>query len=181
MKSAKAYAAAGFVALAALAAVYVRAGDKKAPDVRRGKTASATAIVAYPNDLGPATIDVSSYPKPMQERYKLFAARCSACHSIARPINSQFLELTEEEIEAAKAKDPEAFDDIMIVRAEPNIWTRYIKRMMSKPACPVKGEEGKKIWEFLVYDSKVRKTGANAKAWRTHRERLVRRFEKGER
>ena len=48
--------------------------------------------------------------------------------------------------------------------------------MMSKPGCPVKGDDGKKIWEFLAYDSKARKTGANAGAWAKQRRKLVHEF-----
>ncbi len=58
----------------------------------------------YPNDMGPAEIDVSGYPKEMRQSYKVFAFKCAACHTIARPINSQFLELSEEEIKKAKAR-----------------------------------------------------------------------------
>lgn len=130
----------------------------------------------YPNDFGPAEIDVSAYPKPMRDAYKLFAFKCAACHTIARPINSQFLELSHEEAEDLEKKDPAMFKDKKVVYVEDKIWNRYVKRMMTKPGCPVKGEDGKKIWEFLVYDSKMRKTGANAKAWREHRGKLVHDF-----
>ena len=86
-------------------------------------------IAAY--DKGPATIDVSKYPPEMQERYKLFAKRCSKCHTLARPINCDF-----------------ALEDE---------WERYVKRMMRKPGSNLSAAEGKEIFEFLVYDSKTRK------------------------
>ncbi|MBI3553404.1 MAG: hypothetical protein HY077_12990 [Elusimicrobia bacterium] len=129
----------------------------------------------YPNDNGPAEIDVSGYPKEMRLSYKVFAFKCAACHTIARPINSQFLELTEDEIKKAKVDDPDLFKDDKLVKAEIGVWNRYVKRMMSKPGCPV-GKDGKQIFEFLVFDSKARKTGANAKAWREHRARLLHDF-----
>jgi cytochrome c5 len=86
-------------------------------------------IAAY--DKGPATIDVSKYPADMQARYKVFTARCSKCHTIARPINCDF-----------------------VLEAE---WERYVKRMMRKPGSGISSSDGQKIYEFLAFDSKTRK------------------------
>lgn len=83
-------------------------------------------------DSGPDSIDVSGYPADMQEGYTLFASRCSKCHSLARPINSDY--------------------------ALPEEWSRYVKRMMRKPGSGISPKDGKKIYEFLAYDSSVRKT-----------------------
>jgi len=83
-------------------------------------------------DKGPAKIDVSKYPADMQNKYKLFAKKCSSCHTIARPINCEF-----------------ALEDE---------WERYIKRMMRKAgASLISADDGKQIYEFLVFDSKTRK------------------------
>lgn len=130
----------------------------------------------YPNDMGPAEIDVSSYPKAHQKAYRTFAFKCAACHTIARPINSQFLELTPDEIAKAKKDDPELFKDEKLTMVEDLIWNRYVKRMMSKPGCPVKKEDGRPIWEFLVYDSKLRKTGEAGKEFRKMRAHLLHEF-----
>lgn len=127
----------------------------------------------YPNDFGPDSVDVSSYPKELQQSYRTFKFKCATCHTIARPLNSQFLELSQEEQVKEKLQNPELFKDKKIAVIEDKIWSRYVKRMMTKPGCPVKGEDGKKIWEFLVYDSKLRKTGANAKVWIAHRKKLL--------
>lgn len=86
-------------------------------------------ILAY--DKGPAKIDVSKYPADMQARYKVFTKKCSNCHTIARAINSEF-----------------ALDDE---------WERYVKRMMRKAGTLIGPDEGKQIYEFLTYDSKIRK------------------------
>ena len=86
-------------------------------------------IAAY--DKGPATIDVSKYPADMQAKYKLFASKCAKCHTLARPINSEFV--LEDE------------------------WERYIKRMMRKPGSGITAADGRSIFEFLAYDSKTRK------------------------
>jgi hypothetical protein len=83
-------------------------------------------------DKGPAKVDVSKYPADMQKKYALFAKKCSSCHTIARPINCEF-----------------ALDDE---------WERYIKRMMRKAGPSlISADEGKQIFEFLSFDSKLRK------------------------
>ena len=86
-------------------------------------------IAAY--DKGPAKIDVSKYPKDMQDRYKVFSVKCSKCHTLARPINSDYV-----------------LDDE---------WERYVKRMMHNAGTFISPDEGKQVYEFLVYDSKIRK------------------------
>ena len=86
-------------------------------------------ILAY--DKGPAKIDVSKYPPEMKANYKVFTTKCSKCHSIARPINCEFV--LEDE------------------------WERYVKRMMNKGGSLFTAADGKQIYDFLVYDSKTRK------------------------
>lgn len=82
-------------------------------------------------EKGPATIDISKYPEGIQENYELFSHKCSQCHKLSRPINSDY--------------------------ATPEEWSRYIKRMMHKPGSGISAGDGKKIYDFLVYDSSVRK------------------------
>lgn len=127
----------------------------------------------YPNDLGPDKIDVSKYPAELQEGYKLMTTKCSACHSAARPLHSQFVELKENEIAAMKKSNPEMFTDKLVWQVESGIWQRYVKRMMAKPGCNISSEEGKKIWKFMVEDSKRRKSGDQAKSWQQHRKKLL--------
>ncbi len=86
-------------------------------------------IAAY--DKGPARIDVSKYPPEMQAAYQLFTAKCGKCHTLARAINCDF-----------------ALEDE---------WERYVKRMMRKAGSFITPDEGKRIFEFVVYDSRVRK------------------------
>ncbi len=86
-------------------------------------------IAAY--DKGPARINVSKYPADMQAGYKVFTAKCSKCHTPARAINCDFA--LEEE------------------------WERYVKRMMRKSGTYISSDEGRQIFEFLVYDSQIRK------------------------
>jgi hypothetical protein len=86
-------------------------------------------IAAY--DKGPNKIDVAKYPKDMQDAYKVFSVKCVRCHTLARPINCDF-----------------ALEDE---------WERYVKRMMNKAGTWISADQGKQIYEFLVYDSKTRK------------------------
>lgn len=82
-------------------------------------------------EKGPATIDVSKYPDPIKEDYQVFSEKCTQCHKLSRPINSDY--------------------------ALPDEWSRYVKRMMHKPGSGIGAGDGKKIYDFLVYDSSVRK------------------------
>jgi len=100
----------------------VRAQDKEEPVDPR--------ILKY--DKGPSKIDVSKYPPDIQKKYAVFTKKCSSCHTIARPINCDYV--LEEE------------------------WDRYIHRMMRKAGPSlISPDDGKQIFEFLVYDSKTRK------------------------
>lgn len=82
-------------------------------------------------EKGPATIDVSKYPAPIKEDYDLFREKCSQCHKLSRPVNSDYV--------------------------LPDEWSRYVKRMMYKPGSNISSSEAKKLYDFLVYDSAVRK------------------------
>jgi hypothetical protein len=86
--------------------------------------------VVLPQDKGPDKIDVSAYPAEQQANYKLFAGKCSKCHTIARPLNTL---MTKDE------------------------WSRYVKRMMHKPNSGISDAQGKQIFEFVVYDQTERK------------------------
>jgi mono/diheme cytochrome c family protein len=86
--------------------------------------------VVLPQDKGPDKIDVSAYPAAQQANYKLFAGKCSKCHTIARPLNT------------------------MMKRDE---WERYVKRMMHKPNSGINDNQGKQIFDFVVYDQTERK------------------------
>jgi cytochrome c5 len=82
-------------------------------------------------EKGPATVDISKYPDGIKANYEVFSQKCTQCHKLSRPINSDY--------------------------ALPDEWSRYVKRMMHKPGSGINAAEGKEIYEFLVYDSSVRK------------------------
>jgi hypothetical protein len=89
-----------------------------------------TSNVTLPQDKGPSKIDVSKYPPEQQKAYKLFADKCSKCHTLARPINTT---MTRDQ------------------------WEMYVKRMMHKPNSGISNNQGKEIFDFLVYDQQMRK------------------------
>jgi len=80
-------------------------------------------------EKGPAIVNVSKYPPAIQQDYEVFTQKCSQCHKLSRPINSDY--------------------------ALPDEWSRYVHRMMSKPGSGI--DASAKVYEFLVYDSSVRK------------------------
>lgn len=108
--------------------------------VAAGRFAPEQLKAMYYYDLGPAAVDVASYPREQQENYKLFAQTCSRCHTLARAINSPLAS---------------RFD-----------WKRYIARMHGKtkltPGTGFTAEQAKHILDFLSYDSSVRKVRGKA-------------------
>jgi hypothetical protein len=93
--------------------------------------------VVLPQDKGPKSIDVYTYPAEQQQNYKLFVSRCSKCHTLARPINTTM-------------STPE--------------WMRYVNTMQHKPSSSITEPQAKEISEFLTYDQSVRKN-KNASAF----------------
>ena len=83
----------------------------------------------FPADRGLNFIDVSAYPSEMQENYKLFERKCSRCHTLARPINSEFTG---------------------------EAWRKYVYKMMRKPGSGLTPKTTEPIIKFLIYDSEVR-------------------------
>jgi mono/diheme cytochrome c family protein len=100
-----------------------------APRLRAQEPSDESTLARF--DSGPATIDVSGYPADMQAGYKVFAQRCTKCHTLSRPINSDY--------------------------ATSDEWSRYVKRMMRKPGSGINKKDAKTIFDFLVYDSSIRK------------------------
>jgi cytochrome c5 len=84
----------------------------------------------FPQDKGPAKIDVTAYPAAQQEGYKVFMDKCAKCHTIARAINTT------------------------MSRRE---WEHYVKQMMQNPKSGIDENQGKVIFEFLTYDQAARK------------------------
>ncbi len=115
---------------AAMALALVWAGAARADD--QMDAATKARIDAF--EKGPASIDISKYPSALKDNYDLFSQKCTQCHKLSRPINSDY--------------------------ALPSEWSRYVKRMMRKPGSGISSSEAKQIYEFLAYDSSVRKKAA---------------------
>lgn len=88
-------------------------------------------------DKGVDKIDVTKYPKAQQDNYAVFAEKCSKCHTLARPINSDY--------------------------ALPEEWTAYVDKMRHKKRSGIDDDAQKVVTDFLIYDSSVRKKDLIAK------------------
>jgi hypothetical protein len=84
-------------------------------------------------DQGPNKIDVNAYPAEQKAGYKLFAAKCSKCHTLARPINTS---MTREQ------------------------WSRSVQRMMHMPNSGISASQGEQTVSFLAFDQTERKDKA---------------------
>ena len=112
---------------AATALALVWAGAARAADEL--DAATKARIEAF--EKGPAMIDISKYPAALKDNYDLFSQKCTQCHKLSRPVNCDYV--------------------------LPDEWSRYVKRMMRKPGSGISSGEAKQIYEFLVFDSSVRK------------------------
>jgi hypothetical protein len=129
----------------------------------------------FPNDFGPTRIDVARYPERIQADYPVFVQRCSQCHTIARAISSQYLQLTPKQQKAAQAREPEIFQDDKIWHINDSVWSGYVQHMHEKAGASLRHYPADidQITEFLIYDSKARKTGVRRETWRAARQKLL--------
>lgn len=73
-----------FSVLACGGAGTLRADDSNLDAATQARIAKA--------EQGPATIDVSAYPQKIQDIYTdIFSQKCTQCHHLSRPINSDFV------------------------------------------------------------------------------------------
>ena len=107
------------------------------------------------SDLGPDAIDVSNYSTQQKYNYSVYAQACSQCHSLARSINAP-----------------------VVGRAH---WEFYLLAMRTRSkmtrGANITREEAKTVLDFLLYDSKVRKTGESESSFNDLTEELKRRFD----
>jgi len=174
-----------FTLFTAALAVNQAQAEKSAADLEREKAMKEP----YANDYGPETVPadiLKTYPKAAQEGYKALQNKCTACHSAARPLNSQFIETAGKKVSERTAalnklkKDqPGLFKkgQKAVWQIEAKIWQRYVKRMMNKPGCEVTKKEGKAIWTFLSHDSRARKLAKKAD-WEKKRGKMLSEFKK---
>ena len=115
------------LALAATAVAIIWANAARAED----ELDAATKARIEKFEKGATTIDISKYPQGIKDNYEVFSQKCTQCHKLSRPINCDYV--------------------------MPDEWSRYVKRMMRKPGSGISTSEAKSIYEFLVFDSSVRK------------------------
>jgi hypothetical protein len=108
----------------------------------------------YYADLGPETIDVSSYTAQQRYNYRIFERECSRCHTLARAINSP----TESRL----------YWKFHLTRM--SLHSRFDRQGRIPPA------ETKALLDFLEYDAKIRKV-QDRKRFDEQTEELKRRFE----
>jgi len=96
---------------------------------RRLRIPSPDVIAEF--DKGPSKINVSHYPTDLQRAYPVFVKKCGLCHSTARAINSD--------------------------RVLESDWETDVNDMSTRAGKLISADEAKEIYNFLVYDSKVRK------------------------
>lgn len=77
--------------------------------------------------LIPNTIDVSSYPPEMRERYQLFEQKCSRCHGLDRPLQAH---------------------------VGAHGWDDYVRRMSRHPGAGISPAEEREIARFLEFHAK---------------------------
>src|ERR1035437_10682346 len=70
------------LAIAAAAALIARAADEPLDAETKARVERF--------EKGPATVDVSKYPEGIKENYEVFSTKCSQCHKLSRPINSDY-------------------------------------------------------------------------------------------
>jgi hypothetical protein len=75
-------------------------------------------------DKGPETVDVAAFPDDIKDAYKTFSTKCSKCHTLARPINTDMTA---------------------------DSWKMYVKRMSNKPDSAISPDQGKTIYKFLKF------------------------------
>lgn len=153
-----AYVPAAFAALALAGCVgLIPGGVRPSPTGRHldesGLEQPLPAAVYY-TDLGPAEIDVSSYPEAQKRAYTTFRGACGACHTLARAVNSPTQSRTYWRFHLARMSMHSRFQKIPRLSAE----------------------EREAVLDFLVHDARVRKIEGRAEFERSDEE-LKRRFD----
>lgn len=165
----------------ALAAANLFSQPKDGP-TGAGKPEPSQAV--FPEDLGPEKINISQYPPQYRKTYyEVFLKVYGFLGTQARVINSPLVEMDPQLEETERRLHPALFADPLIAIPTRNGWKREVEKIRRRPpccgACPVLSrQDAMRLWEFLVYDSIIRKTGPHASGWIRHRQKLLRQFEK---
>ncbi|MBI2385537.1 MAG: hypothetical protein HYV14_05945 [Elusimicrobia bacterium] len=128
------------------------AAPSGAADVPEAPADRRRAALFY-SDLGPDSVDVSSYPPERRRDYEAYARLCSRCHTLARSINAPY--------------------------AERAWWEFYLASMRMRAHFhgePLSKDDTRAVLDFLEYDSRERKL-AQAPRFEALKKELERRFE----
>ena len=87
------------------------------------------SAAAPPEALGPARLNLSTWPADYQERYGVFAVRCSKCHELERALTS---------------------------RLEVGEWKGHLRKMMRRPGSGINERDAQRIVEFLEFYARER-------------------------
>jgi hypothetical protein len=79
---------------------------------------------------------VAGYPPEIQAAYRVFAVRCSRCHTLARPLNAHI--------------------------TDPAHWVRYVARMRRQPTSGINRDNAEIILRFLIFYAREQQRAAAA-------------------
>ena len=150
---------------------------KNPPEKEQDEDKNNNAVVSgfYANDLGFKGADDGRIPPELKNGYRLVNSKCVKCHTVARPLNAQYIEADEAFRAKLLAMNPAALDDPRLLKVESDAWRRMVKRMMAKPGNNILPNDAKEIHAFLAwyYLDKVGANGVAAESWRNHRRKLL--------
>lgn len=142
------------------------------------------AAPEVPEDLGPAAIDVSTYPQEQQRVYHdiFLPVYAFIRGGAARAVNSPLIEIDAAGEEAERRAHPAIAGDPLLADYTRGGWRSEVLRLKNRPrccgACPILTRaDAEALRHFFVYDSLRRKTGASAEAWAVRRREMIRRFD----
>jgi len=98
---------------------------------------ATSAVAQFGNHEEEVKVDVSSYPVDIQNGYKVFATKCSECHSLTSSLK--------------QSRSSEG-------------WTEEVHRMQAMASSHINNSEADLITKFLVYDEAHRKAAARETA-----------------
>ena len=98
---------------------------------------ATSAVAQFGNHEEEVKVDVSSYPADIQNDYKVFATKCSECHSLT--------------------------SSLKLSRSSEG-WTEEVHRMQAMASSHINDREADAIVKFLTYDEAHRKAAAREAA-----------------
>jgi mono/diheme cytochrome c family protein len=176
------------------AVIFSSCGEKESAPPASSPSSSATGVsesaptvaeptgisLPYANDLGPKTVEVSTLSVTAQKGYRLMLQKCTLCHTSARPLNAQYLDVDSATVDRLKKSRPELFVNRYLLQIEEGVWKRKIKQMAGKSGAKISNEDAKTIYAFLLeyYQDKIGKNAEKADQWIAHRKKLLEQFKK---